>query len=218
MHGVAGEGMMALTYESFGRMNQKRRTRQALVMAAADLVQRGETPTVAQVAEAALMAKSTAYRYFPTQEMLLATAHLELAQGPGLAAVFAAANGPGSAEARLDAVVRADHTLVTAHEAAYRAFLRSTLAPRADDTPRRPGNRLRYLAGALEPVRERLGEERLARLVVALAMGVGIESLIALQDIGGLSADEAREVKRWVAATLLRGSLDETRQETVPRA
>ncbi len=209
MRGVGKEGMMALRYESFGRMNQKRRTRQALVLAAAEFVQRGETPTVAQVAEAALIAKSTAYRYFPTQEMLLATAHLEIANRPGLAAVFAAANGPGSAEERLDAVIRADHTLVTMHEVAYRAFLRSTLAPRADDTPRRPGNRLRYLAEALEPVREQLGEELLARLVVALAMSVGIESLIALQDIGGLSADEAQEVKRWVAATLLRGSLDE---------
>ena len=204
---------MALTYESFGRMNQKRRTRQALVLAAAEFVQRGETPTVAQVAEAALVAKSTAYRYFPTQEMLLATAHLEIAQRPGLAAVFAAANGPGSAEERLDAVIRADHTLVTRHEAAYRAFLRSTLAPRADDTPRRPGNRLRYLAEALEPVREQLGEQLVARLVVALAISVGIESLIALQDIGGLSADEAQAVKRWVAATLLRGSLDEAQLE-----
>ncbi len=202
---------MALTYESFGRMNQKRRTRQALVMAAAELMQHGETPTVAQVATAALVAKSTAYRYFPTQEMLLATAHLDLVQRAGLAAVFAASAGSGSAEERLDAVILADHTLVTTHEAAYRAFLRSTLAPRIDDTPRRPGNRLRYLGGALEPLREQLGEERLARLVAALAMSVGIESLIALQDIGGLSADQAREVKRWVAATLLRGSLDETR-------
>jgi len=208
---VVREGSVALTYESFGRMNQKRRTRQALVTAAAELMQQGETPTVAQVATAALVAKSTAYRYFPTQEMLLATAHLEIVNRSGVAAVFAASAGPGSAEERLDAVILADHTLVTTHEAAYRAFLRSTLAPRTDDTPRRPGNRLRYLGGALEPVREQLGEGRTARLVVALAMSVGIESLIALQDIGGLSGDEAQEVKRWVAATLLRGSLDETR-------
>jgi AcrR family transcriptional regulator len=207
---------MSLTYESFGRMNQKRRTRQALVTAAVELVQRGETPTVAQVAEAALVAKSTAYRYFPTQEMLLATAHLEVVNRSELAAVFAAASSPGSAKERLDAVIRADHALVIAHEAAYRAFLRATLAPRADDTPRRPGNRLRYLAGALEPVREQLGEERLARLVVALAMSVGIESLIALQDIGGLAADEAQEVKRWVAATLLRGSIEDTNKEMIP--
>ncbi len=199
---------MAQTYESFGRMNQKRRTRQALVEAAAALVRQGETPNVAAVAAAALVAKSTAYRYFPTQEMLLATAQLEIANAPELAAVYAAAE-TGSAEVRLDAVIRADHTLVIRHEAAYRAFLRSTLAPRTDDTPRRPGNRLRYLAGALSPVREQLGEERFLRLVLALGMSVGIESLIALHDIGGLSDAEAVEVKRWVAAALLHRSLDE---------
>ena len=82
MRGVGKEGMMALTYESFGRMNQKRRTRQALVLAAAEFVQRGETPTVAQVAEAALIAKSSAYRYLPTQESTHATAHLEIANRP----------------------------------------------------------------------------------------------------------------------------------------
>lgn len=203
-------------YASFGRMNQKRRTRQALVLAATALVQRGETPTVAEVAAVAQVAKSTAYRYFPTQELLLATARLEAANGPELAAVYAAARAPGPPEERLDAVVRADHTLVTRHEAAFRAFLRATLAPR-DDTaeapPRRPGNRLRYLAEALDPLRAELGAERLERLVLALAMCMGLESLVVQQDIGGLTADEAEAVKRWAAAALLGGALAETRGE-----
>jgi AcrR family transcriptional regulator len=203
-------------YLSSGRMNQKRRTRQALVIAAAGLVQRGETPTVAEVAEAAQVAKSTAYRYFPTQELLLATARLEAANGPEVAAVYAAAGMSGPAAARLDAVVRADHALVTRHEAAFRAFLRATLAPRgdtADDLPRRPGNRLRYLAGALDPLRDELGTERLERLVLALAMCVGLESLVVLVDIGGVTPDEAEAVKRWAAAALLHRALAEARGE-----
>lgn len=202
-------------YLSSGRMNQKRRTRQALVDAAVALVRRGETPTVAEVAEVAQVAKSTAYRYFPTQELLLATARLEAANGPDLAAVDAAAGRPGPAEARLDAVVRADHTLVTRHEAAFRAFLRATLAPRDDtaDAPRRPGNRLRYLADALDPLRGELGAERLERLVLALALCVGLESLVVLVDIGGLAPDEAEAVKRWAAAALLHRALAEARGE-----
>ena len=63
---------MTSSYESFGRINQKRRTRVALKEAAAEFVRLGVTPTVAQVAEAALVSKSTAYRYFPSQEALLA--------------------------------------------------------------------------------------------------------------------------------------------------
>src|SRR5689334_2091027 len=58
-----------------GRVNQKRRTRAAIVAAAKGLMSQGVTPTVAQAAEAALVSRTTAYRYFPTQDSLL----LELA-------------------------------------------------------------------------------------------------------------------------------------------
>ena len=79
------------SYDSFGRMNQKRRTRAALMAAAIEFVRRGETPTIPQVAEAALVSKSTAYRYFPSQEALLAEALLDAVNHSDLAAVFAAA-------------------------------------------------------------------------------------------------------------------------------
>ena len=203
---------MALPYESFGRMNQKRRTRAALKAAAAEFVRRGETPTVAQVAEAALVSKSTAYRYFPSQEALVAEVLLDEAVRPDLEAVFAAARTPGSAAARLDAVVRADHALVTKHEAAFRTALRAMLAPPAGppaEVPRRPGNRLRYLADALTPVHDRLGAERLERLVAALAMCVGMESLLVTADICALPPAAAKGVKRWAAGALLQAALAE---------
>ena len=57
--------------EDSGRVNQKRRTRAAIVAAARAILDRGETPTVAQVAEEAQMTRTTVYRYFPNQEALL---------------------------------------------------------------------------------------------------------------------------------------------------
>ena len=57
--------------DSSGRVNQKRRTRTAIIAAAQAIVERGETPTVAQAANDALVSRTTAYRYFPTQESLL---------------------------------------------------------------------------------------------------------------------------------------------------
>ena len=54
-----------------GRVNQKRRTRSAIIAAAQAIVERGETPTVAQAANDALVSRTTAYRYFPTQDSLL---------------------------------------------------------------------------------------------------------------------------------------------------
>ena len=201
------------SYDSFGRMNQKRRTRAALMAAAIAFVRRGETPTISQVAEAALVSKSTAYRYFPSQEALLAEALLDAVNHADLEAVYVAARKPGPAATRLDAVVRADHALVVKHEAAFRRAVRATLAPRADDpseVPRRPGNRLRYLADALAPVHDRLGTERLERLVTALAMCVGMESMMVTADICGLSPGDAERVKRWAADALLQSALAET--------
>ena len=201
------------SYDSFGRMNQKRRTRAALMAAATEFVRRGETPTVPQVAEAALVSKSTAYRYFPSQESLLAEALLSAVNQADLAAVYAAARTPGAAAARLDAVVRADHALVVRHEAAFRRAVRAMLAPRADEPseiPRRPGNRLRYLADALTPVHDRLGPEGLQRVVSALAMCVGMESIMVTADICGLAPEAAEGIKRWAAAALLQAALDET--------
>ena len=201
------------SYESFGRMNQKRRTRSALKAAAAEFLRRGETPTVAQVAAAALVSKSTAYRYFPSQEMLVAEVLLDEAVRPDLEAVCAAARPPAPAAARLDAVVRADHALVVKHETAFRTALRVMLAPGADgpaEIPRRPGNRLRYLTDALEPLHDRLGAERLERLVAALAMCVGIESLLVTADICALPPEAGLGVKRWAASALLQAALAET--------
>src|SRR3954468_5236556 len=58
-------------FEPSGRLNQKRRTRSAIVAAAQAIFDQGETPTVAKAAEDALVSRTTAYSYFPTQESLL---------------------------------------------------------------------------------------------------------------------------------------------------
>jgi len=207
---------MTVTYESFGRMNQKRRTRAALKAAAAEFVRRGETPSIGMVAEAALVSKSTAYRYFASQEALVAEVLLDELVRPDLDAVYAAARLPGSAASRLDAVMRADHALVVKHEVAFRTALRAMLAAGTGDpseVPQRAGNRLRYFAEALAPVQEHLGAERLERVVAALSMCAGIESLIVAEDICGLRPAVAEAVKRWAARVLLQAALEESAAE-----
>src|ERR687883_1696561 len=68
---------MTDAWQQQGRINQKRRTREAILAAAVELVEQGQSPTVAEVADAALVSRATAYRYFPTQEYLLFEAALE---------------------------------------------------------------------------------------------------------------------------------------------
>ena len=67
--------VMSIPYEAQGRVDQKRRTRAALVDAARELVALGETPTVEAAAEAASISRTTAYRYFSNQRALLVAAH-----------------------------------------------------------------------------------------------------------------------------------------------
>ena len=112
----------------------------------------------------------------------------------------------------MDAVVRADHALVIKHEKAFRTALRAMLAPHtgdASEVPRRPGNRLHYIAEALAPVQTQLGIERLERLVMALSLCVGMESIMVMEDICGLTPAAAETVKRWATAALLEAALNE---------
>jgi AcrR family transcriptional regulator len=189
-----------------GRINQKRRTRAAIVAAAAALLQAGQTPTVAEVADAAGVSRATAYRYFPAQDLLLAEAALEL-QAPDIAQVVAHAGA--AAEQRLDAVVTATLRYVAANEAAFRTLLRLSVEPADQATPaprRRAGRRLSWAARALEPLSDRLEPAAQQRLVAALALLMGIETLVVLKDVCGLDEAAAEEVVRWAAQTLLAGA------------
>lgn len=69
------------------RSNQKTRTRKDLLQAAARLMKEGRSPTLEEVAEAALVSRATAYRYFPSIEALLVEAAVDVAV-PGPTEVF----------------------------------------------------------------------------------------------------------------------------------
>ncbi len=66
-------------YVDAGRTQQKQRTRDQLLAAAWQLMERGDTPRVEEAAEAAGISRTTAYRYFASQGKLLAAALPETA-------------------------------------------------------------------------------------------------------------------------------------------
>jgi hypothetical protein len=59
---------------------------------------------------------------------------------------------------------------------------------------------------------DRIAGERLERLVMALALCVGIESIVVMEDICGLTPDEAETVKLWMANALLQATLREAEE------
>ncbi|MEY2402549.1 MAG: hypothetical protein QOD38_100 [Acidimicrobiaceae bacterium] len=194
-----------MPYELEGRTQQKQRTRSALVSAARDLVAHGLTPTVEDAAAAALISRTTAYRYFSSQRALLAAAHPETA-----AASMLPANAPDDPEARLDLVVRAFTQMILDTESQQRTMLRLSLE--ADDEersglPLRQGRAITWIEEALEPVRADLGDKRLHRLVLAIRSATGIEALAWLTDVAGLSQREAVKLMRWSALALYRSAI-----------
>lgn len=192
------------------RSQQTRRTRRLLLVTAANLIAAGGTPTVSEVADAADVSRRTAYRYFPTQEQLLVEAALE-----GLRPVMesALANAPAGRtekdlEARVDALVRNIQGLAVDHEALLRTMVRLTVSrPRTSQDPPRGGRRLEWIDEAVRPVRRQIGQAHYKRLVSALAVSLGTEALIVLQDICSLSSAQAEDVSRWMAHALVKQSL-----------
>jgi AcrR family transcriptional regulator len=199
--------IMSISYEKTGRTGQKARTRDALVSAARELLAAGAAPTVEQAATAASVARATAYRYFPNQRALLTASLPELTE-PSLLGDAP----PADVEARLEIVVEAITIQAVAHEAALREMLRLSLDPdpaARGDLPFRKGRRIGWIGEALEPLRDRLSKAEFDRAVHAIAAAVGVDALVWLTDIAGLSRKRAVEVMRWSARGLLRAALED---------
>lgn len=192
--------------DSGGRTNQKARTRAALLASALELIREGRRPTVEQAAVAAGISKRTAYRYFVSQDHILADAALDGLRGQ-MDKLFAT---PAAADAhdRLTSLAAALRQLGESNEAELRTMMRAALdmslgRQHQPAAPARGGRRLDWIRTALDPVRDRLSEEAYSRLVDALAVCVGIDALIVLRDVCGLPGEEAEKVMVWMSNALL---------------
>ena len=193
-----------------GRTNQKARTRQALVQAAMAFVRAGQEFSIADVADAARVGRTTAYCYFPSREALFAQAVLTLVASTDYPDFYELFRQTSDVAARVGAVVETSDGSIARHEAQYRAMLRLSLeADPPTELPRRPAYRRQWLADALAPLREALDRRAFDRLVAALSLCVGIESHITLRDVCGLTPEGARDVKLWAARTLLTAAMAE---------
>src|SRR5947209_3485623 len=196
---------MSIPYEAVGRTRQKERTRGALIAAARDLVAQGMTPTVEDAAAAAAISRTTAYRYFPNQAALLVAAHPETE-----ARSLLPEDAPEDPAARLDAVIEEFTRVIVDTEAQQRTMLRLSLDPNAkarEPLLLRQGRAIGWIEEALAPLRAQMSDAELRRLVLAVRSATGIEALVWLTDIAGLSRPEAVELMRWSAGALLRSAL-----------
>jgi len=195
------------------RLNQRRRTRAALVEAATQAVQRGETPTIEDAAEAAGVSRATAYRYFTSQQALLLEASLDaIGTIPDPSLV-----DEGPVESRVDAAIRSLVRMAYDHEPVLRTFLMLSLEQwlrthqgRHGEYPVRKGRRVPWLDRALAPL-VTLSPRQKRRLRTALSMLCGVEAMIVAKDVCRCTAREAEDTSRWAAQAILRAALAESR-------
>src|SRR6202012_2495079 len=96
------EGSTMAVTNGTGRVNQKLRTRNAIIAAATELSRTGREVTMPEVARAALVSEATAYRYFPALASLLREAMT--GQLPTAAEALAPVTGKDDPVARVAAV------------------------------------------------------------------------------------------------------------------
>lgn len=194
-----------MTYEQTGRTGQKWRTRNELVAATRALMARGViSPTVEEAAGEASISRTTAYRYFPNQRALLVAAHPEIEA----LSLLPPDAGTDPEERLLTAVDSFTRTVIET-EQQHRTMLRLSLETDTDarELPLRQGRAIGWFEDALTPLVPDLGQAAVHRLAIAVRSAVGIESLVWLTDIAGLTRDQASEVMRWSAQALLHHAL-----------
>jgi AcrR family transcriptional regulator len=163
-------------------------------------MKQGRAPTLEEVAEAALVSRATAYRYFPSIEALLVEAAVDIAvPQPGEIFRDELSRDPVARLQRLDTAL---HDMILANEPLLRTMLAHTIQEdfQADESgkpPRRQNRRTPLIEAALEPARDQFRPGALKVLTRALALIMGPEATIVVKDVLQLNDADARKVKRW---------------------
>jgi len=174
-----------------GRVNQKQRTRAAIVAAARDLITGSAEVTMPAVARAALVSEATAYRYFPDLVSLLR----EVIDGtwPSPAQALASVEHSTDAVERVAAGTERLLRHVQAYQGAVRAMIAASVV-RPGAAGLRPGYRFGVIDHALAPLESSLGRddpESFRRLKQDLGIVVSAEALFTLTDLYELPPEEA---------------------------
>lgn len=197
-----------------GRDAQRRRTRRAIVEAAARLSAGGATPSIDEIAAAADVSRRTVYAYFPSLDHLLIDATAGALNEPPVEDALADPSIADDPAARVDALIR---TLLKHSPQSLplgRRLIRLTVDQPAGATgepagPRRGPRRIEWLEQACAPLRDTLTDASYQRLISALTIVVGWEAQIALRDVRGLDAQAEEEAITWAARALVEAAIRE---------
>lgn len=191
---------------SQGRANQRLRTRKDLLEAANRLMREGKRPSFEEIAEAALVSRATAYRYFPGLEALMFEAGLDVAMPTP--EVFFEGDVTTDPVVRLERLETALFRMIAENEAPMRMLLARSLQRSVEPdhdpaVPVRQNRRRGLIAAALEPARGEFADAQFETLSKALVVLLGIEAEVVFKDVIRVDAQEAAGIRRWMIRALV---------------
>jgi AcrR family transcriptional regulator len=186
---ATADASMSGAREERGRVNQKRRTRAAIIAACQELITTGADMNMPAVARAALVSEPTAYRYFPDLATLLEEALAGIEPDP--VAALAAGADPDDPVERVAYAAELLAKLVIERQGAIRALTSVSIARRTAREVR-PGYRFALIDQALAPLtarKPRIDRARREQLRRDLAVVISAEAVLTLMDLYGLDPD-----------------------------
>jgi AcrR family transcriptional regulator len=185
------------------------------------LMQSGKVPSVSEIAEAAGVSRTTAYRYFPTQTAMI-TATVDEALRP----ILEWSSDLPDAEERVVELLAFAFPRMEMYEATHRATLlmaldqwtRRQAGTLGGEEPIPRGRRIGVLKRALAPLKGELPRATFDKLSQSLSLVFGAEALVVLKDIWGLDGRQAERVALWTAQALIRAARAEAAAARALRA
>ena len=146
-------------YLESGRIGQKRKTRELLLVTAKKMLVKGENISVEQVALVAGISKATAYRYFSNKDILLKEASLQrgLMDKDDLFGDIDVCN----LNARIEKLIDYHFEVLTTNEDVFRLYLGAIMQNSVRDKKNysRGGKRILLIAEALLPLKKEISKE-----------------------------------------------------------
>ncbi len=192
-----------------GRVAQRRRTRRAIVEAAAALIAEGAEPSVNDIAVRADVSRRTVYLHFPTLDQLVLDATAGLIN-EDVDAALARVDSDDPRE-RVTVLIRELYRTMQRSLPLGRKLIKLTVdavPPTAAQGPRRGYRRIGWLEWAVEPLRVTVTGQRFEDLISSLSLVIGWEAFIVLLDVRGLSPAAARRLTMRTALTLVDAATD----------
>lgn len=186
-----------------GRIQQKMKTREKLLVAANSILIEGKEVSVEQAAKRASVSKATAYRYFSSKEVLQkeAALHTKSEVKEHLFSELAASDLNG----RIEKLIDYHYNILTNNEVEFRLFLSAVMKESVQNQANysRAGRRVLLIEEALKPLKKTSNKDKFDKMVSAISLILGIESITILKDLCHLGNEEILAHWKWMINKLI---------------